>query len=217
MSVLILIDGSNFYHMLRSRYGIFPINLDWHMLPQAVLKRLPTGASQSGPIELRYYIGGLSLIDDPHGHARQQVLFGAIRASGGTVWTGRLVTRARETKCLYCKTRFVPTIPCPQCGKIVPTIVKVEKGVDVKIAADAVQAVATGTHDTIVIASQDGDFMPVADAVRSLRGKFFCLSTPILTADKNAGRVPAILRNHESVIWMTRKFLEACGVKGNVK
>lgn len=208
MKALLQIDGANFYHMLRTRYGLPLTTLDWRLLAQAVQKRLPGTYSE---IDLRYYVGGLKFQD--RGYSDQQALFDAIRASGGTVWTGRLVTRAREIKCLYCQTRFAPVIQCPHCGKPTPAEVRVEKGVDVKIAADAVQAVATGSHATIVIASQDGDYMPVVDAVRTLQGKFFCLSTPIQAADKNAGRVPAILRNHESVIWMTRKFLADCGVK----
>lgn len=211
MKILVLLDGSNLYHMLRSRCGVIPAALDWKALPGAILRRISGANARDTTCEIRHYIGAVRR-DDPESYARQQALFRKIQEAGIHSWTGHLVTRAREVRCANCREQFVPQILCPKCGRPLPSEIRVEKGVDVKIAADAVEAVATGTHDTIVIGSQDADFIPVIHAVKTLRGGAYCLTTPFPQAARGTGKIPALLSACDGAVWMTRKFLAECGV-----
>ena len=55
---------------------------------------------------------------------------------------------------------------CPRCGQ--NSLVRVEKGVDVRIAVDMVQRVMTGQLDAVVLLSGDEDLLPAVQAVQVL-------------------------------------------------
>lgn len=106
-----------------------------------------------------YYIGAYSQQDDPQGYAAQQRFFSALRRLPRfDIHEGRLAPRRRLVKCRYCDKEFQEQF-------------RVEKGTDVKLAADILFGAFLGQYDTAILVSNDTDFIHVVKQVQQLRRK----------------------------------------------
>jgi hypothetical protein len=71
-----------------------------------------------------------------------------------------IVNRKRRQARVHCKACGSTHEACPECGT--PYTVEKEKGVDLALAMAMVADVMDGVCDGVIIASQDGDFVPAA-------------------------------------------------------
>lgn len=143
--VAIFVDGSNFYHGLKTAFGRASIDFG------ELARRLSAGREL---VRLYYYNAPRREADDPEKFRAQQRFFEALqRTDYVEVRLGRL--EPREFR-------------CPECGHTVRTYV--EKGVDARLAVDMLRLAYENVYGCAILVSADGDFAPAVEEVKN-RGK----------------------------------------------
>lgn len=157
--VAIFIDGSNFYHALKSAFGKARIRFD------ALARALTDRVANRKLIRVYYYNAA---VDQSSGdlYANQQKFFESLRRTPYLTMTlGRLERRPidwselDETARSALETAFDAKLPA---------YTHVEKGVDVQLAVDMVALAVADTYDVAVLISGDGDFAPAVELVKRL-------------------------------------------------
>ena len=135
MRTLVLIDGQNLYHLARIAWAPVPVDRSSpYSWPSYDVEDLAASLVARLPprtlTELRFYTGVPAAAVDPFWHGFWTNKCRQLRNRGVHVYTGR-VNSARQ-----------------------------EKGVDVSLALDLVQATHEQRYDAAIIVSQDADFGP---------------------------------------------------------
>ncbi len=160
--VTIFIDGSNFYHGLRANNC--STKIDFHKL-----SKLLTGEQRS-LIRTYYYNAAYKQRDDPSEYANQlRFLTGLRRTPYLAVRLGRLERRTTQIDQVKLKEvlgdeltrRFIEIF-----GREITRYV--EKGVDIAITVDMLKFAYSGSYDTAILISGDGDFVSALEEVQSL-------------------------------------------------
>jgi len=137
--VCIFIDGSNFYHALKTTHN--STNIDFYKLS----KRL---CGDRRLIRTYYYNAPVNKQDDEEKYRKQQRFFKALSQTPYIeVRLGRLE---------------------PRTDKKTGAIYRIEKGVDVRLAVDMLSYAVNNMYDTAIIISGDGDFVEAVNAVKNL-------------------------------------------------
>jgi uncharacterized LabA/DUF88 family protein len=141
--IMIFIDGSNFYHNLKTNH--FPTNIDFKKFSDL----LCAGRKH---VRTYYYNTPLRQADDPAEYKRQQLFFDALRR-----------TPYLELKLGYFLKK---TKTCENCGHIL--YYPVEKGCDVNLAVDMMSMAYKNLYDVAILVSADGDFASACQCVKDL-------------------------------------------------
>ncbi len=160
--VAIFIDGSNFYHALKTAFGRASLKFDH--LGLALTNRLPDRRL----LRVHYYNAAYDQGTDPDAYRKQQKFFGALRRTPYlTLCFGRLERRMMDWSGLGGDERAkLEEI----LGRGLPDHTYSEKGVDVQLAVDMVKLAVANTYDVAIVISGDGDFAPAVEFVK-LQGK----------------------------------------------
>jgi len=178
---VVFIDGNNWYHALK----LAGVTGQMHLSYPKIAKKLV------GPREwreLRYYVGQVQQTGNTDLYASQRQFFAKLTGADDrvTLHTGRLETRPVKNKCAEeileylggLQTRIDRTVH-HRLLEIAKQhrrgTVMVEKAVDVMIAVDMVVMAERDKYDTAYLLSADGDFTPVAKAVRAHGKKIFAV------------------------------------------
>ncbi len=148
--VAVFIDGSNFYHALKTAFSKTALKFD--QLALALTNRLPDRRL----LRVYYYNAAYDQGTDPPEYKRQQRFFNALRRTPYlTLCLGRLERRAIDWSGLQTDERNdLERV----LGRPLPERTYAEKGVDVQLAVDMVKLAVANTYDVAVIVSGDGDF-----------------------------------------------------------
>jgi uncharacterized LabA/DUF88 family protein len=141
------VDGQNLFAAARDAFGVgTPC-----YRPALLAKRV---AEREGWVlaEVRFYTGVPAKRDDPRLHAQWTAQLRRMRAEGVVVAARPLRRRRRRARL--------------DDGREVEFTVLQEKGIDVRIALDVVDAVLRGRCDVVLVFSQDQDFGELAQEVR---------------------------------------------------
>ena len=137
--VIILVDGSNFYHRLKEpKIAIKnPLNFNYKSFKNWL-------CSERKLIAANYYVGAIreekKNLKSKKMLANQLRLFSRLRASGWKIYLGYILKSDGYH----------------------------EKGVDVKIAVDLLVGAYEDQYDTAILVSSDTDLLPAIDKARSL-------------------------------------------------
>lgn len=141
-------DGQNLYHHARTTFGYTHPNYDVHKLSQAV-------CSQRGwQLErIHFYTGIPSATENPFWHG---------------YWSNKLASMGRTARVygrpLVYRTK---TVQIPGHGPFTYTTAE-EKGIDVRLALDALDAAHQQEFDVALVFSQDQDLSELASVVRNV-------------------------------------------------
>jgi len=141
--VMIFIDGSNFYHNLKS-HG-FSTKINFKKFSDLLCK-------ERRHIRTYYYNTPLRQQDDPEEYKKQQLFFDWLRR-----------TPYVELKLGYFLRK---TKTCENCGNTLNY--PVEKGCDVTLAVDMMNMAYKKLYDVAILVSSDGDFASVCQCVKDL-------------------------------------------------
>jgi len=141
--IMIFIDGSNFYHNLKTH------NLNTRIGFKKFGDLLCAGRKH---IRTYYYNTPIKQADDPAEYRRQQLFFDGLRR-----------TPYLELKLGYFlkKTKI-----CENCGHTLNY--PVEKGCDVNLAVDMMSMAYKNLYDVAILVSSDGDFASACQCVKDL-------------------------------------------------
>lgn len=144
------VDGQNLFHAARRNFGSTHPDYDARMLAQAVVA--PMGWQL---VETRFYTGV---------HAAKHNLY------WHTFWSNKLKAMRRHPDVSTCDIdlRYVRQPTLDDDGVWRKRLIAREKGIDVRIAIDAVRLAREQRYDVAVIFSQDQDFTPLADEIRAI-------------------------------------------------
>jgi len=190
--VCIFIDGSNFYHLLKSSFG--DVRIDFGKLAAMLV-------GERKLVRIYYYNVPVDPEEDPERYRRQQHFFAQLnRTDYLEVRLGRLVKRWRK-RCPKCSSdsAFV----CNGCGTPLPAVFKVEKGVDVRLAVNMLSLAAKNIYDTAILISGDGDFKDAVQAVKDLGKNVEGVFLPKGAAD-------ALKKAVDKRIELNREMIERC-------
>ncbi|MEA1964773.1 MAG: NYN domain-containing protein [Candidatus Aerophobetes bacterium] len=160
--VMIFIDGSNFYHGLKTNNCSTRIDF-------LKLSQLLTGANRK-LIRTYYYNAAYKQSDNPQKYADQLKFFTALKKTPYlAVELGRLEKRVAEIDQDWLKKGLGKEI----ASKVIEFLGKeivyyTEKGVDIKIASDMLKLAYNNSYDTVILVSGDGDFVPAVKGVQDL-------------------------------------------------
>ncbi|MCZ0934985.1 MAG: NYN domain-containing protein [Gemmatimonadetes bacterium] len=142
------VDGQNLFHAAREAFGYTYANYDVSALAGEVCARQGWELS-----EVRFYTGIPAAHDEPkHGIWTRKLA--AMRRQGVVVYSRRLRYRNRQV-----------TLPD---GTRQSFPIRVEKGIDVRIALDVIGQAHGREYDVALIMSQDQDFSEVAREIRRI-------------------------------------------------
>ena len=154
--VFIFIDGSNFYHNLKSINR--NTNINFAKFAAKITREV--GQKLGRQVLLRkvyYYNAPIDASTDPTGASKQQRFFNRLSfITNFKVKLGRL--EPRDVKCPICKGSA--EIVCAACGQKTTTRYE-EKEVDVTLAVDMLSFARNNLYDIAVLVSDDGDFASV--------------------------------------------------------
>jgi Uncharacterized conserved protein len=180
---MLFVDGNNWYHSLRES-GLTGIG----QLNYAKISRKLCGPGRDW-IGTRYYVGQVNQKHEPQLYADQRSFLARLAATDPKIThhLGRLEPRnidneaARELrqylsslKIRIDKTVFHDLMRLAREHECVEVIS--EKAVDVMLAVDAVLLGERNEYDACYLLTADGDFTPVATAVKSLGKKVYAVS-----------------------------------------
>ena len=184
-------DGQNLFAAARDAFGFTTASYGVPRLAQAI-------AFQRGRdlIETRFYTGMPDRHENPRLHRHWTLRLRRMRAEGVVV-TARPLRRRRRRARL-------------DDGAAVELTVLEEKGIDVRIALDAVRALLADACDVVLLFSQDQDFAELADEVRAIareQQRWIKIATayPVGAGTRNARGV-----EHTDWIPIDRATYEAC-------
>ena len=163
-------DGSNFYHLSMSNYGLK--RFDFVLITKSLLR------NTQQLVKLKYFNSPVNQQEDPEAYKDQQRFFAKIKNDPVIeLYLGKLVTRNLHevwVNCKVCGSCKAEDVNCPKCGRLLDLDdVKrtVEKGVDVKLAMTLLLDAINDKFDTAFLMSSDADFVPVIDYVINVLGK----------------------------------------------
>jgi uncharacterized LabA/DUF88 family protein len=143
------IDGQNLFYAVKYAFGYSFPNYEISVLAETVC------AGQGWTLSaIRFYTGLPSVQDDPFWNH---------------FWSAKLAvmgTRGVVAFCRHLKYRN-QTVRLPD-GTDAPVLIGQEKGVDVRIALDAVRLAREAAYDVALIFSQDQDLSEVAEEIRAI-------------------------------------------------
>ena len=141
--VVIFIDGSNFYHLLKDMFGshktLMDFNFDEFVKSLTVKRKL---------VRTYYYSAPLDKNKDEEVYSKQQRFFEKLK-------------KIQDFELVLCRM---------QKGKIDGETIYVVKEDDIHIAIDMVKLAYNNAYDTAILISTDGDFVPAIEAVKE-KGK----------------------------------------------
>jgi len=143
----VFFDGQNLFHSAKEAFGYEYPNFDPMALAKLICANKGWGLSQ-----VRFYTGIPDPGDSPFWHH---------------FWTAKLSYMGRQGIRIFSRSlRYRnQTIKIGQ-GVTYTTLVGQEKGIDVRIALDAVRCARENTYDVAVFFSQDQDLSEVIDEIR---------------------------------------------------
>jgi len=144
-SVVLFIDGSNFYYGLKSIYG-----KEKELSTFNFLKLGEKLADKRDLIRVYYYNAPLDYKNNPEKYAKQQKFFDKVKT---TDKVNLILSRLQKRKI-----------------KGTDQYYYVIKGDDIHIAADMVKGAYENTFDVAILVSGDGDFVPAINIVQE-KGK----------------------------------------------
>lgn len=147
---IVFIDGQSLYRSAKEAFGYFYPNYDVKLLSEKIC------SGQGWRIkEMRFYTGVPDLQDDALWH---------------NFWNNKLTNMGQKGITIFSRALRYHNEKwtCPSCNKIHTSLVGHEKGVDVRIALDAIRLAHEKLYDVAVIISQDQDLSEVADEVRRI-------------------------------------------------
>ena len=161
--VSILIDGSNFYHLVLKRLGLKEAQFDFDKF--AIFLANGRLISDMGK---RFYIGTIREkegdIKTKEAMAKQTSFFAMLKNSHWEIKTSKLKTRKEE---IIIDDRVVGYEKLLKLGiKKIEFERLREKGIDVKLATDLIVGAIDNQYDTAIIVSSDSDLIPAIDWVR---------------------------------------------------
>jgi uncharacterized LabA/DUF88 family protein len=158
--VAIFVDGSNFYHALKGRFGHAKIRFD------ALARVLTNRAPDRTLLRVYYYNAAYDQVADSKAYAKQQRFFDSLRRTPYLALNlGRLERRPPDWSGIDAEgRRQIEAI----LGEPLPEYTYVEKGVDVQLAVDMVKLAVANTYEVAVLVSADGDFAPAVELVKQL-------------------------------------------------
>ena len=141
--VIIFIDGSNFYHILKDIFGNSKtlINFDFENFAKFIVKDRKL-------VRTYYYSAPLDRKKDEDTYSKQQKFFEKIK-------------KFPDFELVLCRM---------QKDKVDGEIIYSVKEDDIHIAVDMVKLAYNGAYDTAILISTDGDFVPAINAVKE-KGK----------------------------------------------
>jgi uncharacterized LabA/DUF88 family protein len=142
------IDGQNLYHHARAAFNCTHPNYDVMALAKAICEKQGWYLKR-----VNFYTGVPEPADDAYWHNFWSKKLLSITRGGSKVFTRRL--RYREKTVTIDGTRHTITV-----GE--------EKGIDVRIALDAVSATISNDLDVALIFSQDQDMSEVVDEIKKI-------------------------------------------------
>lgn len=180
--VVIFIDGSNFYHGLKSNHSKTTIDFE------KLANKLSQGRKL---IRTYYYNAPVNQSEEPARYQSQQKFFSFLhRVPYLETTLGRLVKRERINTCSKCKHE----------DKI---IFHNEKGIDVNIAADMLIMAFKNLYDTAILISGDGDFDKAIKGVKDI-GKH------VENAYFNRGHSNQLMKICDKFIELNAEYLKDC-------
>ena len=141
--VMIFIDGSNFYHNLKTHH--FNTHIDFKKFSDLLCR----GRKH---IRTYYYNAPVKQADDREEYRKQQLFFDGLRR-----------TPYLELKLGYFLKK---TKTCEECGHVLNY--PVEKGCDVSLAVDIMSMAYKNLYDVAILVSSDGDFSSACQCVKDL-------------------------------------------------
>ncbi len=167
-TVSILIDGSNFYHLVLKKLGIDELQFDFEKFAAF----LANGRKISN-MGKRFYIGTVREIEGnkrtKEAMSKQTSLFTKLRDLKWEVRTSKLRTKKEE---IMIDNRVENWEKIQKLG-----IQKIrferlrEKGIDVKLATDLIVGAVDDQYDTAILISSDSDLLPAIDWIRHRKKK----------------------------------------------
>ncbi len=140
--VVIFIDGSNFYHNLKS---LFPNKKPFDFNFEKFVKVI---AANRELLTVYYYNVPLDIMQDKEKYMKQQRFFEKVK-------------RTPKFKFVLCRM---------QKRKVDGKIIYEVKEDDIHLAVDMVKLACSDAYDTAILVSNDGDFVPAIQAIRE-KGK----------------------------------------------
>jgi uncharacterized LabA/DUF88 family protein len=166
--VEILIDGSNFYHLVLKKLNIEEAQFDFDnfakflaggRVVQDKCKRFYTGTVREKEGDLR----------TKEAMSKQTTLFTRLKNSHWEIKTSKLQTRIEK---IPIDDRVIGYENILKLGiKYVEFSRLREKGIDVKLATDLIVGAVDNQYDTAIVVSSDSDLIPAIDWVRHRRKK----------------------------------------------
>ncbi len=182
--IVIFIDGSNFYHGLKSNIGKTTVDFE------KFVNKLVNGREL---VRTYYYNAPVNQTEDPAKYRAQQRFFSRLdRISYFETILGRLSPRDRAHK-------------CPNCSHEHRVTFYNEKGIDVKIAVDMLSMATKNLYDIAVLVSGDGDFDKAIKEVKDL-GKH------VENAYFTTGHAYQLLKICDRFIELNSSFLSDCWI-----
>lgn len=169
-------DGSNFYHLIKTNYGI--TNIYFHHMTSQLLD-----LNTEELIKIKYFNSPINQEEDPQNYASQQKFFDNLKKTPFLdLFLGRLVKRLLNKiniDCPNCGHQKASVINCPNCEEqidITKTYKSTEKGVDVKLAINLLLDALNEKYDVALLFSGDADFCPAIRYIIKNLGKeiIFC-------------------------------------------
>ncbi|MBI2098521.1 MAG: NYN domain-containing protein [Candidatus Wildermuthbacteria bacterium] len=161
--VQILIDGGNLHHLVLRKLGIQELDFAFDKFAEFLANgRAITEAGK------RFYVGTVREREgdkrSKQAMSRQTTLFTRLRSSGWEIKTSKLRTRIEK---VVIDDRVKNYKELLKKGvKEVEFERMREKGIDVKLATDAIVGAIDDKYDTAIIVSSDGDLVPAIDWIR---------------------------------------------------
>lgn len=180
--VVIFIDGSNFYHGLKSNHGKTKIDFE------KLAKKLSHGRRL---IRAYYYNTPVNQSEEPTKYKNQQRFFSLLdRVPYLETTLGKLVKRERINTCSKCKHE----------DKVV---FHNEKGIDVNIAVDMLITAFKNLYDTAILISGDGDFDKAIKGVKDI-------GRHVENAYFNRGHSKQLMKICDKFIELNADYLKDC-------
>jgi uncharacterized LabA/DUF88 family protein len=160
--VTVFVDGSNFYHGLKTNNC--PTNIDFYKLSALMV------GNKRKLIRTYYYNAIYDQNQNPQEYAKQSRFFNALKSTPYLVTKiGRLEKRTAKVD----KEHLIEIFGVDTANKLLEKIGKqivtyVEKGIDINIASDMLKLAYNNSYDTAILISGDGDFVPAVSAVQDL-------------------------------------------------
>ncbi|NQU99235.1 MAG: NYN domain-containing protein [Parcubacteria group bacterium] len=161
--VCILIDGSNFYHLVLKKLGLKETQFDFEKFAGFL-----ANGREISDTGKRFYTGTVSEkegdIRTKKAMAKQTSLFTVLKNNHWEIKTSKLRTRKER---IPIDDRVVNYKKFLKFGikKIIYERLR-EKGIDVKLATDLIVGAVDNQYDTAILVSSDSDLNPAIDWVR---------------------------------------------------